>query len=178
MRVIKLVLIMAVVVVTASCSTVRVVSDYDTKANFTNYNSFAFYKPGIDKAEISDLDKKRILRAIDAELTAKGFQKSDNPNILVNIFTKEQKQVDVYNNYGYWGWGYNPWYWGGGMNTVNTSTQGSLYIDLIDANTKELIWQGKGTGYLITDNVAKKQERIHKFVAEILAQYPPQVAAK
>ena len=52
-----------------SCATVRVATDYDREVNFGEYNSFAFYKPGIDKAEISDLDKKRILRAIDAELT-------------------------------------------------------------------------------------------------------------
>ncbi len=44
----------------ASCTSVRVATDYDRKANFNNYNSFAFYKPGIDEAKISDLDKKRF----------------------------------------------------------------------------------------------------------------------
>lgn len=171
MKMIKSILMFAVVAFAASCSSVNVVSDYDTEANFTNYNSFAFYKPGIDKAEISDLDKKRILRAIESELTAKGFQKSENPALLVNIFTKEQKKVDVYNNYGY-GWGWSPWYWGGGYNNVSTSTEGSLFIDLIDAKTNELVWQGKGTGYL-TDNMEKKDARIHEFVSQILSQYPP-----
>ena len=28
---------------------------------------------------------------------------------------------------------------------VNTTTNGVLYIDLIDANSKKLVWQGKGT---------------------------------
>ena len=55
----------------ASCSSVRVVSDYDQKANFNTYKSYAFYKTGIDKAQISDLDKKRILRAIEAELSSR-----------------------------------------------------------------------------------------------------------
>ena len=63
----------------ASCTSVRVVSDYDQKANFNTYKSYAFYKTGIDKAQISDLDKKRILRAIEAELSSRGFVKSDNP---------------------------------------------------------------------------------------------------
>ncbi|SFU30640.1 protein of unknown function [Pustulibacterium marinum] len=173
MKWIKSIMILALVAVTASCSSVKVVSDYDQQANFTSYKSFAFYKPGIDKAEISDLDKKRILRAIDASMTQKGFQKSEQPDLLVNIFTKEQKQVDVYNNYGY-GWGWSPWYWGGAYNNVRTSTQGSLYIDLIDAKTNELVWQGKGSGYLEVDDIAKKQERINEFVSEILSQYPPQ----
>ncbi len=47
-----------------SCSTVRVTTDYDAKTDFTSYKTFAFYKKGIDKAKISDLDKRRILKAI------------------------------------------------------------------------------------------------------------------
>ena len=45
----------------SSCSTVRVATDFDKEANFNNYSSFAFFKPGIDKAEISDLDKRMSL---------------------------------------------------------------------------------------------------------------------
>ncbi|GGH40371.1 hypothetical protein IA57_02065 [Mangrovimonas yunxiaonensis] len=160
--------------VLSSCSSVRVVSDYDRTADFNAYKSFAFYKPGIDEAEISDLDKRRILRAIEAELLAKGFSKSENPDILVSIFTKSREKVNVYNNgwgpYGY-GWGWSPWYWNN-YSTVSTSTEGVLYIDLIDAKKKELVWQGQGTGYL-TQNREKKIERIHEFVKEVLEEYPP-----
>jgi len=163
-----------------SCSSVRVISDYDRATDFAQYKSYAFYKTGIDKVQISDLDKKRILRAIEAEMNARGYVKSENPDLLVSIFTTERERVDVYNNWGWgygWGWGYyNPWYWGGGWYGpyVSTSTEGSLYIDLIDARKKELIWQGKGTGTLgQTDNVDKKEARIRDFVASILAKYPP-----
>ncbi|MEW2923312.1 DUF4136 domain-containing protein, partial [Muricauda sp. ANG21] len=97
----------------ASCSSVRVVSDYDQRADFNTYRSYAFYKTGIDKAQISDLDKKRILRAIENELGSRGFVKSENPDVLISIFTKERERVDVYNNNFGWGWGwggfYNPW---------------------------------------------------------------------
>ena len=74
-----------------SCSSVKVAADYDTKADFSNYQTFAFYKPGIDKAPISDLDKKRIMRAIEAELIAKGMEKSSTPDVLVSIFTKSRE---------------------------------------------------------------------------------------
>ena len=74
--------------VATSCSSVRVASDYDKNANFSQFKTFAFYKTGIDKAEISDLDKRRILRAIESELLAKGYTKSENPDMLVSIFTK------------------------------------------------------------------------------------------
>ena len=179
---------MLMVMFLASCTSVRVLSDYDKEANFTSYKTYAFYKTGIDKAQISDLDKKRILRAIETEMSTRGFSKSENPDILVSIFTKESEQVDVYNNYwgGGLGWGWNPyfmggfgpgWGWGGGTN-VSTRTQGSLYIDLIDAKNKALVWQGKGVGTLSnTRSVEKKEARIREFVAEILMQYPPNIVA-
>jgi len=183
---------MFLVLFLASCTSVRVLSDYDKDANFTNYKSYAFYKTGIDKAQISDLDKKRILRAIESEMGTRGFTKSDSPDILVSIFTKESEQVDVYNNnfgwgWGGWGWGgFGPgWGWGGfgpgwgwGGPNVSTRTQGSLYIDLIDAKNKELVWQGKGDGTLNnTRNIEKKEMRIKEFVSEIMTQYPPNAVA-
>lgn len=162
-------------VIASSCSTVKVVTDYDKNVNFNTYKSFAFYKPGIDKAKISDLDKRRILRAIDAELGAKGMQKSEIADILVSIFTKENERVDVYNNNFGWGWGWNPWWYGGGWGTtVSSSTEGVLYIDFIDAKTNQLVWQGVGRAQLITTgDVDKKEARIQEIVKEILAKYPP-----
>ncbi|WP_318345261.1 DUF4136 domain-containing protein [Flagellimonas baculiformis] len=178
-------LVALTLVLLASCSSVRVVSDYDQKADFNTYKSYAFYKTGIDKAQISDLDKKRILRAIEAELGSRGFVKSDNPDVLISIFTKERERVDVYNNNFGWGYGgfYNPWVWGPGWgwgwggNNVSTSTEGSLYIDVIDANKKELVWQGRGVGTLNnTKSIEKKEQRIKEFVSQILQEYPPNMS--
>jgi len=175
MKFLRLLPALGLLILVSSCSTVRVAADYDKEANFSDYKSFAFYKPGIDKAEISDLDKKRILRAIDAELAIKGMNKNSKPDILVSIFTKERQRVNVYNNNFGYGWGWNP-YWGGGLggNSVSQSTEGSLYIDFIDTKSNELIWQGVGTARLITSgSIEKKEERIREIVKEIVAQYPP-----
>lgn len=162
-------------VVVTSCSSISVVSDYDKEVNFETYKSFAFYKTGIDQAEINDLDKRRILRAIETNLLAKGFVKSSNPDLLVSMFTKSREQINVWNNgfgpYGY-GWGWSPWYYNNMNTSISSSTEGILYIDLIDANKKELIWQGQGTGYLSQN---KKDERIQEFVGKIMEKYPPEM---
>ncbi|TVZ57145.1 uncharacterized protein DUF4136 [Lutibacter sp. Hel_I_33_5] len=162
----------------ASCSTVKVATDYDTKADFTKHKTFAFYKKGIDKAKISDLDKRRVMRAVESELIAKGLQKSENPDILVNIFTKSRDRVNVrQNNFGYgFGWGWNPWMWNGMNNNVNVSqyTEGTLFIDLIDKEKKQLVWQGIGTGALLMRSAEKKEIRIKQFVGEIMKKYPPE----
>lgn len=186
MKALRLLPLLGAVLLLASCSTVRVASDYDKDTNFSDYKTFAFYKPGIDKAEISDLDKKRVLRAVESQMLAKGFTKSSNPAVLVSIFTKAKERVDVYqNNFGFnggWGWGGGfwggPWGWNNGFynNTVSRSTQGTLYIDLIDANKKQLIWQGQGTAPLVSGDVNKREERINLIVQEIMEVYPPQVA--
>ena len=178
---IKTLPLLALLILLYSCSSVKVVADYDKEAKFNDYKTFAFFKTGIDKAEISDLDKRRILRAIEAELLAKGFTKSEKPDLLVSLFTKSQQRVDVYNNSwgnGGWGWGgyagFGPsWGWGWNQQpSVSTSMQGHLYIDLIDANKKELVWQGMGTGYL-SRNMEKKEARIKEFVTKIMEKYPP-----
>jgi hypothetical protein len=173
MKAIKL-LPLVLLFLVASCSSVRVTSDYDTATDFSNYKTFAFYKKGIDKVEISDLDKRRILKAVETELLAKGFTKSENPDLLVNIFTKSRQKVDIYNNNSmYFGW--HPWYYGPnyGMH-ISKYTEGTLFVDLIDAEMKELVWQGIGSGGLTTSgNVAKKEERIKAFVTEIMEKYPP-----
>ncbi len=158
-----------------ACSSVQVASDYDKKVDYAQFKTFAFHKQGIDKVEISDLDKKRIMRAVEEKMIAKGFTKSEKPDLLINIFTKSRQEVNVnqFNaGWGYgWGFGWNPWAWGG-HTSVTTSTEGTLYIDLIDAKKKELVWQGEGIGNL-TKNPEKKDERIKEFVSKILDQYPP-----
>ncbi|WP_299013219.1 DUF4136 domain-containing protein [uncultured Polaribacter sp.] len=160
-----------------SCNAVRVITDYDTEVDFNAYKTYAFYKTGIDKAAISDLDKKRILRTITAELELQGFVKSSNPDILVSIFTKSRERVNVnQNNFGVgFGWGWNPWLWNGMNNNINVSqyTEGTLFIDFIDKEKKSLVWQGVGTGALRTLNREKREERIKEFVKEIIARFPP-----
>jgi hypothetical protein len=190
-KLIKFLPVVMIAAVLTSCSSVKVAADYDKKVDFNTYKTFAFFKTGIDKAEISDLDKRRILRAIEAELFAKGLIKSENPDMLVSIFTKSQQRVDIYNNnWGNGGWGWGGWGWGGfgpgwggfgpgfGWNNqplVSTTNEGTLFIDFIDANKKELVWQGSGTGYL-PSKMEKKDERIKEFVSKMMEKYPPGVS--
>lgn len=164
--------LLLIVLTISSCTSIRVVSDFDKEVNFTNYNTYAFHKPSVDAAKISDLDKRRILRAIDHELTGKGMIKSEEPQIIIGIYTKEQERVDIYQNYPSWGW--YPYYYPYGYgNQISKSTEGTLFIDILDAKTKNLIWQGIGYSDLITGDMERKEKRINEIVAKILAAYPP-----
>ena len=174
MKLVKSLLLFFILSLFTACSSVKVMTDYDTKVNFNQYKTFAFYKTGIDKAPISDLDKKRIMRAVEAELIAKGMTKSSNPDVLVSLFTKSRERININeNNFGY-GFGWNPWMWGGPNRiNVNQYTEGTLFLDIIDARKKELVWQGIGSGALRMSNMEKREARIKEFVKEIMAKYPP-----
>jgi len=166
--------------IVGSCSPIRVAADYDTMVDFSQYKTYAFYKKGIDKVDISDIDKRRILRAIEAEFEAKGMIKSENPDLIVSIFAKSTKKVNVYegynnNNYGYW----SPWYYGPNYNRqVSIYEEGTLFIDFVDNQKKELVWQGIGKGALVIDNAVKKEARIKEFISKILEKYPPFIEEK
>ncbi len=178
----KLVLLMSFISLN-SCTSILVYSDFDTDVNFSDYKTFAYFKPEIDKVDISDLDKRRILKALDAQMSLKGLSKSETPDLLIGFSTnaKEKIYVNTWNNFGWgwgWGWGFNPWFWGNGglgfNSTLSTQTEGTLYINIIDASTKQLVWQGKGKGGL-NENYKKRDERIAFFVQEIVGNYPPGV---
>ena len=158
-----------------SCASIQVYSDFDNSVDFSQFKTFAFFKPQIDQVDISDLDKRRILKAIDSELSAIGLSKSETPDILIGFTTnaKEKIYVSTMSNFGWgWGWGLNPWFWGPNNNTVSTRTEGTLYINVIDGVSKQLIWQGKGRGG-IQENMKDRDERIALFVQEIIENYPP-----
>ena len=163
----------------SNCSSIKVYSDFDNDIDFSNYKTFAYFRPEIDKVDISDLDKRRILRALDKEMNLKGLSKSETPDLLIGFTTKAKDKIYVtnYNNFSWgwgWGWGFNPWFWGspGFNNTVSTKTEGTLYVNIIDATTKQLVWQGKGRGG-IDENTKNRDESISLFVKEIVQNYPP-----
>lgn len=184
MKAIKFIPVLLLFILSSCGSSISVYSDYDKSVDFSQYRTYAFNKKAIDKVQISTLDKKRILQAIETELGKKGMTKSENPDLLVGIFTKEKEQVDVSSYYGGWGygWGYGypywghrgyPYYWGGyGYPYVSTSTEGTLFIDFFDTKRNELVWQGEGAGNLTQDR-SQKEAVINEFVSKILTQYPP-----
>jgi len=163
-------LLLLALLIMSACSSIKVTTDYEKQTDFSKYKTFAFYKKGIDKAPISDIDKRRIISAISVEMEAKGLTKSETPDVLISIFTKAREKVDVYQNNWY------PYYYRHHqMRQITKYTEGTLFIDIIEKEGKKLIWQGIGSGFLTKSQKPEKREaNIQKFVTEILAKYPPE----
>ena len=174
----NLLLFACLLVFAASCSSIKVSSDFDKTATFPAYKTYAF-TPEALALPLDDINRNRLLSAIEKELAAKGFTKSDNPDVLIdlNIKTQTQQTATATNTGGYYGRGYRYGY-GGGFSTTtinyDTYTDGTLFIDMIDATKKQLVWQGRGTKTLEEDASQKRrEENINYAVKQIFVKYPP-----
>ena len=179
----KLLMLIAVVITLAGCSSLRTASDYDKNVDLNAYKTYNFYEKGMARVKLNNLDKRRLMAAVEAEMNAKGFTKSAKPDLLVNLVVVAREKTDFYGPayYGGWGWGWGwrgAWGGWGGSNYVNQYIEGTIIIDFLDPDKKILFWHGQGSGFNL-DNFSKREERLYKGVKEILAQYPPNaVAAK
>lgn len=156
----------------ASCSPFQVRSDYAQTANFNQYKS---YKLRIDDLNINDIDKDRVLNELSRQLQSKGLMPAENPDVIINIKASHKLVNDVQSApyYGVYGYGY-PYGFGVGFGRTwtNSYNRGALVIDMIDAQTQKLVWQGIGSGINV-DSPKSKQKEIPQIVAEIMANYPP-----
>jgi len=161
----------------ASCSPFQVRSDYAQSANFSSYKT---YKLRIDDLKINDIDKDRVLNELSKQLQAKGLQSGENPDLIINVKANHKKitEINSSNPYGMYGWG-GPFGWGVGMNRTWTSNynEGAVIVDMIDAQTQKLVWQGIGSGISV-DRPKTKEKQIPQIMEEIMANYPPEMKKK
>ncbi len=162
--------------VLGGCSGKSTTIDFDRDANFSQFKTFAYKSTTPAEDQLMD---RRIVAAIEEELSQEGIQKVDaNPDVYTTYHAATQSQRS-WNTTGM-GYGYGPgWYWGGGMGTTTTREVqyevGTLVIDVWDAKKKQLVFRGLVSG-TISDNPQKNAKNIRKAVAEIFEKYPPKSA--
>jgi hypothetical protein len=180
----KKLFILSIILITAvSCSTVKVSSDFDKTANFAAYKTFTYTDETL-AMPIDDINRNRVLNLVTAEMAAKGFTKSDaNPDVWIdiNIKTKTQQTATATTSgTGGYGYRYGRYGYGGGFSTTtinyDTYTDGTMFIDMIDAAKKQLVWQGRGTKTLEEDASQKRrEENLAYAIKQIFTQYPPKI---
>ena len=158
----------------------KVSYDYEKSANFAGFKTYAF-KDGTKVGQ--QLIDDRIVAAIDTELAAKGFTKSEsNPDVFVvyHVAFDKQKDISTYSSggggYGAYGWGWGGGGWAGGTTTtqVRDILVGTLVIDMADAKKGQLAWRGMGVKEVNTQaNPEKRDKSINNAVKKIFKNYPP-----
>ncbi|HEX6225975.1 MAG TPA: DUF4136 domain-containing protein [Chryseolinea sp.] len=165
----------------SSCSSITVSSDYDRHAGFSSYKTYALTKEA-EALPVGDINRTRILDAVANELAKKGFSKSDQPDVLIDVnITAAQKQTATATSSGpgYYGYGAGYRYgWGGGFTTttinVENYLEGTLFVDMVDASKKQLVWQGRAVGTIDEDATPERREKnINYAISQIFTRYPP-----
>lgn len=169
-----------VLVVPALLSAQKTSYDFDKSANFAAYKTYA-QKDGTKVGQ--PLIDDRISAAIDSAMTAKGFTKSDKPDVFVVYHVAFDKTKDISTYSSGYGGGYGPYGWGygGGWAGGTTSTQvrdiliGTLVIDLADSAKKQMVWRGMATkeGIDVQAKPEKRDKNIINAVNKIFKNYPP-----
>jgi len=174
--------ILSSLILFTSCGpTLTVTNDYDRTANFSQFHTFKIVKLEQQYQALSQFNQTRVINAVQAQMIAKGFTPSETPDLLVNITSimKNQKEL-VANSYGYGG-GYRPYAWGGGnmSTTVNVQnyTAGSLIIEVANASTQKLLWEGIGNQDIEAPS-NNPEKAINSAVQKIMASFPPGAATK
>ena len=161
-----------------SCApSVRISSDYDKQADFKKYKTYAFTKETY-LLNIDPFNRERIMRAVDSGMVSKGFAKSENPDVLVDLTVKAVQKTEAYaTSSGMYG---GPWGYGYGMGFTTTQinydqyVEGTLFINMVDNSTQKIFWQGRGTKIIDPELSAERREvNIINAVKRIFTLYPP-----
>lgn len=158
----------------ASCATVHVDYDYDKATDFSNYSTYNYY-PELNTG-LSQLDDKRLMRAIDSVMQSRGLLLSEEPDILINIQSSSFRSpggsaVGV----GVGGGGRNV---GGGVSIGLPLGRGNvereIVFDLVDSQKDALIWQAVSTSNYTENAIPKDRERkLREVVVKVFSKYPP-----
>tara|TARA_R100001369_G_C3316967_1_gene168267 strand:+ start:306 stop:824 length:519 start_codon:yes stop_codon:yes gene_type:complete len=156
-----------------SCGT-SVGVDYDKEVDFSQYKTYNFF-PTIDSG-LNDLDDKRIMQATDSVLQARGFVKSETPQLYINFFAKENLRssrnsigIGVGGGGGNVGVGVS-----GGIPIGGRIYEQAITMDFIDVSNDDLIWQAIAEADLKEKaNPLQKKEHYEEVVSKILKKFPP-----
>ena len=179
----KKLVFVSLVLIAAACSSLKVSYDFDSQADFTKYKTYAFTQEALN-LPIQQLNRARLLSAIETELSAKGFTKSeDNPDALIDLHVKAEERMEATatttgTGVGYGGGYYGRYGYGGGFATThvdyNKYIEGTLFVDFVDKAQQKIVWQGRATKTIDEDASAEKREQnINAAVKQIFSKYPP-----
>ncbi|MDX1557089.1 MAG: DUF4136 domain-containing protein [Xanthomonadales bacterium] len=161
-------------------------SDYDRSVDFSQYSTYGFFSPlSIEGPNYSTIYGSVFREAIAREMGSRGYTRSDNsPDLLINVSARLEDKTrvtttsDPFPTYGYYGYRrgfYDPWMgYGYGTTThVSQYTEGTVNVDVVDAQAKKMVFEGVAIGRLREDRTNEQvRQAINEGVAKMFEGYP------
>lgn len=152
-KVIGLIFVAALIATPAMAQKVNI--DYAHGYDFDSLKTFQYVDTQESNVKGNEIMANRVRDMIIKELKEGGaVQVEENPDCYITYhFTTQERTSYQTTNFGYGGYGAGWGGWGyGGMGGMGTSTtqqinytDGTLIIDLYDADDKKMIWRATGT---------------------------------
>jgi hypothetical protein len=165
----------------AACSNTPIVrTDYDPRADFAAYRTFAFVDPlSTDRAGYTTLLTERLKRAVALQMESRGYAYRDqNPDLLINFQAHVESRTQYVGpppmmfGFGYGGGFYGSWPGYAFGPDVIQYNEGVLKIDLIDAKRRQMVWEGVGTSLVNDPQQTPTDAAIETMIGSIFARYP------
>jgi len=181
--------------VAAGCASgPRVRAERDKTVDFSQYRTFAFADPlGTDREGYQTMVSQYLKAATQRELEARGLRLVEaGPQLLVNFSGKLSEKFRTstmpssaitfgYGHGGYYGYRtgiYTTWPLYAPDTRVDSYTEGTLNVDIIDAAKKQMIWEGVAVGRVTDETMENLQPKINETVAAIFVNYPIKSASQ
>lgn len=175
--------LLLVALLLAACGTgPRVRTDYDPSADFSRYRTWGFYKPiAMEESGYSTWISDRIKDNVRREMDARGYRYVESdPDLQVNFQGIVREKTDVWSvprtDYQYF-YSYRRrsyfampfWY---DDTQVRQYTEGTLTVDLVDAERNRMVWTGAAIGRVTKRTPHERMAEVDTAIASIFAQYP------
>ena len=167
---------LALLLLAACASSAPVVqTDQAPGVDFSRYRTYSWVE---EPQTQSPLVRDKLVRAIDAQLASKGWQRTADGDVALLGRWDAREEVSYSGTsfgFGLGSWGGNS---GGGIGTSTGTSRphskmvGALAIDMFDAKTKQPIWRATASGD-VPESTAGIDAAIAKVIPQMFATFPP-----
>lgn len=173
----------AALLLLSACATgSRVRVDVNRGVSMSGYRTFAWMSDDpvanarVNTAQVSAVNRQRIVTAIAATLAEKGYVRVESradADFVADYSAGTQDRLDV-ERYplefrGPWRADWPNRWW---QDTVSVYSEGHLRVDIFDGRTREPVWSGAVKGEVGAQEIDNAETEIPRAIRAILAKFP------
>jgi Domain of unknown function (DUF4136) len=169
----RLLAVGATVLLMAGCASgPDIRGDFDPAADFGRFRTFGFVEQaGTDSGDARSITTTLLQNAAAREMEARGYVRSDTPDLVINFHGRLEERVDIQSRPApsmgpTWGG------WGGTEVTTRRYNVGTLVIDLVDLQQRQMVFQGSAQTTVTREMQQNRERSINELVAQIFERFP------
>ncbi|MDJ0916992.1 MAG: DUF4136 domain-containing protein [Woeseiaceae bacterium] len=172
----------ATILVTSGCASApNTVTRSAPGADFSQYSTFGYFESlATDGSGYESILSNFLKVATAQQLDRRGYSYSDSPDLLINFYVHTKEKIrtrTVPSMSAYYAYRdpfyYNPWVGYGAYETqIDQYTVGTLNVDVVDAKSKKLVWEGVVSGRVTDSAIQNLEKSVDDAIAAIMKDFP------